>query len=176
MRQGAQRPDGVHALWERMCRAGGGVPCRWLTTGVMAATHGQPGVRAPGAWRCGSARVRRSVALGRHRRVGHAAAEDTGGRRARWHSACRVLCDCRALATAGARWGSHRGCARRCVRVVQDGAPPKPALAFSYTDCMLDQRAHLRRNIRLRITLFPTMSCMAMKKQVNVVYLILTVL
>ena len=45
---------------------GSGVPRRVLTTHVMAATPGQPGVRAPGAWWCGSARVRRSVAVGRH--------------------------------------------------------------------------------------------------------------
>jgi hypothetical protein len=51
---------------------GSGVPRRALTTRVMAATPGQPGVRAPGAWW------------------------------ARWRRACSVLCDCRALATAGA--------------------------------------------------------------------------
>ena len=40
----------------------------------------------------------------------------------------------------------------------------------------LDQRAHLRRNIRLQVTLFSTISCMAMEKQANVIDLILTVL
>jgi len=40
----------------------------------------------------------------------------------------------------------------------------------------MDQRAHLRRNIRLQVTLFSTISCMAMEKRANVIDLILTVL
>ena len=40
----------------------------------------------------------------------------------------------------------------------------------------MDQRAHLRRNIRLQVTLFSTISCMAMEKRANVTDLILTVL
>src|SRR5262249_58710607 len=39
----------------------------------------------------------------------------------------------------------------------------------------MDQRAHLRRNIRLCITLCPTIGCMVMEKRANVTYLILTV-
>ena len=35
-----------------------------------------------------------------------------------------------------------------------------------------DQRAHLRRNIRLCVTPCPTISCMAMKKRANMAYLI----
>jgi ABC-type uncharacterized transport system substrate-binding protein len=41
---------------------------------------------------------------------------------------------------------------------------------------ILDQRAHLRRNIRLQVTLFSTISCMAMEKRSNVTDLILNVL
>jgi len=37
---------------------------------------------------------------------------------------------------------------------------------------ILDQRAHLRRHIRLCVTPCPTTSCMAMKKRANIVYLI----
>src|SRR5262244_1400808 len=36
----------------------------------------------------------------------------------------------------------------------------------------LDQRAHLRRNVRLCITPCPTISCMAMEKRANIAYLI----
>ena len=36
----------------------------------------------------------------------------------------------------------------------------------------LDQRAHLRRNIRLCVTPCPTISCMAMKKRAKIAYLI----
>jgi hypothetical protein len=35
----------------------------------------------------------------------------------------------------------------------------------------LDQRAHLRRNIRLCVTPCSTINCMAMKKRANIVYL-----
>src|SRR5215831_1090456 len=105
MRQLAQALDGVHARRDSTCRPGSGLPRRSLTTRVIAATHGRPGVRTPGVWWCGRALVRMSVALGRHRDVGHAVAEDTGGRQACWRRACSVLCDCRALATAGTRGG-----------------------------------------------------------------------
>ena len=101
---------------DRTCRPGSGVPRRLLTTRMVAATRGQPGVRAPEARWCGRALVRMSVAVGRHGGVPHAAAEATEGRRARWRSACNVLCDCRALATVGARGGSHLGFAGRCWR------------------------------------------------------------
>jgi hypothetical protein len=37
---------------------------------------------------------------------------------------------------------------------------------------VLDQRAHLRRNIRLCVTPCPTISCMAMGKRANIAYLI----
>ena len=78
-RQEAQTSDGVPARRDSTCRPGSGVPRRALTTRVLAATHGQPGIRAPGALGCGRALVRMSVALGRHGAVRHAAEEDTGG-------------------------------------------------------------------------------------------------
>jgi hypothetical protein len=37
---------------------------------------------------------------------------------------------------------------------------------------IVDQRGHLRRNIRLCVTPCPTISCMAMKKRANIAYLI----
>jgi hypothetical protein len=57
--------DCVHAWRASMCRPGSGVLRRSLTTRALAARHGEPGVRAPGAWWCGRALVSMAVAVGR---------------------------------------------------------------------------------------------------------------
>lgn len=54
--------------------------------------------------------------------------------------------------------------------------PEDYASAKRTTFTALDQRAHLCRNIRLQVTLFSTISCMALEKRANVTDLILTVL
>jgi hypothetical protein len=91
-RQYAQTSNGVPAQRNSTCRPGSGVPRRVLTTHVRAATPGQPGVRAPGAWWCGSARGRRSVAVGRHGAVrqGRRSHRGAGGRAGVAHAASSV--------------------------------------------------------------------------------------
>src|SRR5205807_119770 len=55
------------------------------------------------------------------------------------------------------------------------GMSPKQREPIDQCATYLDQRAHLRRNIRLYITLCLTISCMTMEKRANVADLILTV-
>jgi len=45
-----------------------------------------------------------------------------------------------------------------------------PERALHYLKDKLDQRAHLRRHIRLCVTPCPTVCCMAMKKRANIAY------
>jgi hypothetical protein len=50
---------------------------------------------------------------------------------------------------------------------------PKCKLGYHRVfNLILDQRAHLRRNIRLCVTPCPTIGCTAMKKRANIAYLI----
>lgn len=86
---------------------GSGVPRRALTTRVMAATPGQPGVRAPGGLVVRERAREEVCCCGTTRRRAARPQKTPGGRRARWRRACSVLCDCRALATAGAPGTEH---------------------------------------------------------------------
>src|SRR6266851_10247917 len=60
-------------------------------------------------------------------------------------------------------WVLYTGMQWKSLPIPQD-AQGKPAIQ--------DQRAHLRRNIRLCVTPCPTISCMAMEKRGNIAYLI----
>ena len=129
---------------------GSGVPRRALTTRVMAATPGQPGVRAPGAWWCGSARVRRSVAVGRHGAVrqGRRRHRGAGGRAgvARAASSVTVV--------------PSRRRVRRELRH-NPGAMRKPALWRGAPTEVVDLEGRRTRTVTLRAAGTPLTDAMA---------------
>ena len=138
-RQYAQTSDGVPARRDSTCRPGSGVPRRVLTTHVMTATPGQPGVRAPGAWWCGSARVRRSVAVGRHGAVrqGRRRHRGAGGRAGVARAASSVTV------------GPSRRRVRRALRQ-HPGAMRKPALWRGAPTEVVDLEGRRTRTVTLR--------------------------
>ena len=59
-----------------------------------------------------------------------------------------------------------------CALVVILPLPVSARVGKNVASEFLDQRGHLRGNIRLYVTPCPTISCMAMKKRDNIAYLI----
>ena len=112
---------------------GSGRPRRALTTRVRAATPGQPGVRAPGGLVVRERTRQEVCCCGTTRRRAARPQKTPGGRRARWRSACRVLCDGRPLATAGARGTAPN-----------PGAMRKPALGRGAPTEVVTSRADVR--------------------------------
>jgi hypothetical protein len=54
----------------------------------------------------------------------------------------------------------------------EHGSAPRPQTPSAPPPRMVDQRAHLRRNIRLCVIPCPTISCMVIKKRAKIAYLI----